>query len=295
MTNETDKTASLRQAGYRDLLLALVSYPDPVPDVALRNAALLAARLGGEVTALAPAIRVTAPRSRFADLLIDLDELVRTEEARSAANARALTAGFETVARELGVPTRQQVEPIHLYGVPEQLAVRARSHDLAMAPYGPATTNDRSVVEAMLFQSGRPVLLFPDSTPLADEGRLQTIAVAWDGERPAARALADAMPLLTTAEQVRLLVVTGEKASVEPGAAADVVRHLALHGVRAEIDEVEADGAPIGEVLTRYVAGRNVDLLVMGAFGRSRARELVLGGATRSMLQNLVAPILMSH
>jgi nucleotide-binding universal stress UspA family protein len=293
----TSENASegLRQAGYRDLLLTLVSYPDRAPDEALRNAARLAARLGGDVTAMAPVLRVAAPRNRLADLLMDFEELVRTEETRSAANARSLVDAFEAAARPLGVPVHPHIQTVDLYSVAERFADEARVHDLALVPYGRATTNDRSIVEALLFQSGRPVLLFPDTSPLADHGRVGAVVVAWDGGRAAARALADSMPLLATAERVRVLVVTGEKASVTPGAGVEVVRHLARHGVTAEADEVEAGDRPVGEVMTAYVADQDAGLLVMGAFGRSRARELVLGGATRRILHAADLPVLMSH
>lgn len=294
-TSNGADSAPKRQAGYRDLLLALVSYPDRAPETGLRNAAKLAARLGGEVTALALIVRVVAPRSRLADLLIDLDELVRTEEGRSTAHARALLSEFEALAREAGTSVVSHTEAVDLYSSAERFAHRARTHDLAIVPFGSATANDRSVAEALLFQSGRPVLLVPDATPIANEGRLNTVAVAWDGERPAARALADAMPLLESVGRARVLVITGEKASVAPGAAADVVRHLAQHGVTAEVDEVDAAGAPIGEVMAAYVARQGIELMVMGAFGRSRARELILGGATRSILQAATIPVLMSH
>src|SRR5690606_13109233 len=198
----SDSAATHEQAGYRDLMLTLVSYPDRVPDQALHNAARLAARLGGQVTAVAPAVRVTAPRNRLADMLLNFKELVRTEEARSAENARSLADAFEAAARPLGVMVERRIEPVELFFEADRLAEDARTFDLAMVPYGKTTANDRSVAEAMLFHSGRPVLLVPDADPLRDEGRLETVAVAWDGGREAARALADATPLLTAAGQV---------------------------------------------------------------------------------------------
>jgi nucleotide-binding universal stress UspA family protein len=291
----SDSAATHEQAGYRDLMLTLVSYPDRVPDQALHNAVRLAARLGGQVTAVAPAVRVTAPRNRLADMLLNFKELVRTEEARSAENARSLADAFEAAARPLGVMVERRIEPVELFFEADRLAEDARTFDLAMVPYGKTTANDRSVAEAMLFHSGRPVLLVPDADPLRDEGRLETVAVAWDGGREAARALADATPLLTAAGQVRILVITGEKASVKAGTAAQVIRHLARHGVAAEVDEVDAGGEPIGQVLSAYLAERKIGLLVMGAYGRSKAREMLLGGATQSVLQDAGIPVLMSH
>lgn len=292
-TQTSGQTLASRK-GYRDLLLALVSYPDRPGATAIANAAALAARLGGEVTALALHVDIHMPRNRLADLLMNLQELVATEEARSAGNAQSLARAFETAAHAAGAPTVMRIEKVELYGEAERFALRARTHDLTILPMGPDTLNDRPIAEALLFQSGRPVLLVPDSRPLADQG-LHTIAVAWDGGRQAARALADALPLLASAEQVRVLTVVNEKPSAKAGAGADVVRHLALHGVRATVDEVDAGGDAIGNVLKAYSAANSVDLLVMGAFGRSRAREFVLGGATRSVLEDVAIPVLISH
>lgn len=292
---KTPKRTLPPQAGCRDLLLALVSYPDRLGSTAIGNAAALAARLGGEVTALALHVDIHLPRNPLANLLMNMQELVQTEEARSAGNAQALVRAFETAAHAVGAPTVIRTEKVELYGEAERFALRARTHDLTMLPMGSDTLNDRPIAEALLFQSGRPVLLVPDTAPLGDEGRVHTVAVAWDGSRQAARALADAMPLLVSADQVRVLTIVNEKPSAATGAGADVARHLALHGVRAAVDEIDAGGEPIGRVLKAYIAANFVDLLVMGAFGRSRAREFVLGGATRSVLDDVAIPVLMSH
>src|SRR4029450_4325432 len=129
---------------------------------------------------------------------------------------------------------------------------------------------------------GRPVIVFPDSMEVLPAPHFGTVAIAWDGGAKAARAVADAMPLLVQASQVRILVVTREKSTTQPGAALDLVRHLEAQGVSSVVDEASIDKRDIGRAIREYIADRDVDLLVMGGFGHARAREFVLGGATRS-------------
>lgn len=295
LTKRISAQADQAKGSYRDLLLALVSYPDAPPPVSIANAAALAARLGGEVMALALHVRIDAPRNRLADLLLNFRDLVASEEARSASSARALVRSFEEAASAAGAPTVIKTEPVELHGEAERFCAHARGHDLTLIPVGPAVLNDRAIAEAVIFGSGRPVLLFPDSTLLADGARLNTAVVAWDGSRHAARALADALPVLTSVDRVRVLTIVNEKPGAQPGAGAAVVRHLSLHGVKAVADEVDARGEKIGDVMRAYLSAHSADLLVMGAYGHSRARQFVLGGATNEVFANVTIPVLMSH
>lgn len=125
--------------------------------------------------------------------------------------------------------------------------------------------------------------------------KLGPAVVAWDGGRCAARALADALPILARAETVRVLAVINEKPAAVAGLAAEAARHLQAHGIDAAIDEVDGRDAPIGESLDAYLAKAACDLLVMGAYGRSRAREFILGGATQHMLRDPKVPLFLAH
>ncbi len=283
---------------YRDILLPLFTYPDGLPEAAMRTAATIAARLGGasdgEVTAMALEVRIKPARNRLANLLARFDELVREENAANV--QRAVTAGllWEEIARERGLNSRTMVQPTDLYYETDVLAGAARTRDVCLISVGPQVEIDRPVAEAVVFGSGRPVLVFPEGADVGQAAVFERVAVAWDGSRAAARALADALPLLKAAKDVRILTVVGEKASATAGQGAEVVRHLARHGVKAVIDEIEADGRPVGKVLEAYVAA-NADLLVMGGFGHSRARDFLLGGATQSVLRRPPGPVFLSH
>ena len=281
--------------GYQDLLLAVVSYPDVTPPKALAQAATLARRLGGAVTVLALEADIPEMRNRLANALIGLDDIARDVEARSHVQARESAQAFIEAAAREGLSANAVVERAPLYAESELICGHARTRDLCLMSIGPAVLADVAIAEAVLFGSGRPVVVFPEAGESTAGPTFGTVAVAWDGSRTAARAVADALPALKEAREVRILTVTEEKPSAKAGAAGALVRHLRLHGVEPQVDEVSAAGEPIGRVLRDYVAARSVDLLVMGGFGHSRAREFVLGGATASVLEQPPCAILMSH
>jgi nucleotide-binding universal stress UspA family protein len=103
------------------------------------------------------------------------------------------------------------------------------------------------------------------------------------------------MPILDKAKRVCVLIVSNEKAISSRRSGAELAKHLARHGLDVVLDEVDAKGRSIGEALEAHVTYRNADLLVMGAYGHSRIREFILGGATKSMLARPPVPIFLSH
>jgi nucleotide-binding universal stress UspA family protein len=153
---------------------------------------------------------------------------------------------------------------------------------------------DQWYAEAVIFGSGRPTLVLPES-PRARPFELGTVAIAWDFSRAAARAVSDAMPLLEKARKVRIVTVTNEKQLDSKHSAEALAKNLARHGIDVVLDKVDVNGRWIGEVLEAYTVSHQVDVLVMGAFGHSRWREFILGGATESLLSKPPLPILFSH
>lgn len=148
--------------------------------------------------------------------------------------------------------------------------------------------------ENLILSCGRPVLLVPYASNERSTGC--RVLVAWDGSREATRAVHDALPFMRTAENTTILTVNGvhefERARI-PGA--DIATVLARHGVRVEVADIETGaGDSVGEILLS-VADNGADLLVMGAYGHARWRELVMGGATRTILRSMTVPVLMSH
>ena len=122
------------------------------------------------------------------------------------------------------------------------------------------------------------------------------VLVAWDASREATRALTDALPLLKRARRVTVMAVNPEKAhrhGAEPGA--DIALFLARHGVKVEATAQSSGGLDVGNFLLSRIADLDVDLLVMGAYGHARLRELMLGGVTQTILSSMTVPVLFSH
>jgi nucleotide-binding universal stress UspA family protein len=119
--------------------------------------------------------------------------------------------------------------------------------------------------------------------------------IAWDAGREAARAVHDALPVLERAKSVVVLVINPRRGNhgAEPGA--DIALHLARHGIKVEAQNTEVKDLSVADALLSRLADQGIDLLVMGAYGHSRLRELVVGGVTRQLFQQMTVPVLMSH
>jgi nucleotide-binding universal stress UspA family protein len=145
--------------------------------------------------------------------------------------------------------------------------------------------------ERVVLESGRPVLLIPNSGIVSMPP--QRVTVAWNGRREATRAVFDAIPLLRLAQSVDIVWVDPEEEGDIP--AAEISVALARHGITCQASKAESVGGDAGEALLRQTKAFGADLLVMGCYGHSRLREFVLGGASRYVLRHMSLPILMSH
>ena len=154
---------------------------------------------------------------------------------------------------------------------------------------------ERDLAERVVLDSGRPVLMVPYAGRFPTLG--QRVLIAWNASAQATRAVNDALPLLAQAKVITVLAVNpkgGERGHGEvPGA--DIALHLARHGLKAEAAHAFADDIDASDVILSRASDLGVDLIVMGAYGRPRLRELVLGGVTRSLFQHMTVPVLMSH
>jgi nucleotide-binding universal stress UspA family protein len=121
--------------------------------------------------------------------------------------------------------------------------------------------------------------------------------IAWDSGREAARAVNDALPVLEQATAVTVLSVNPRPGidlhGEEPGA--DIALHLSRHGVKVEVQQTQVEEINVGDTVLSRLADLGCDLLVMGAYGHSRLREVVLGGVTRTLFESMTVPVLMSH
>jgi nucleotide-binding universal stress UspA family protein len=278
---------------YKDVLLHLDSYPDPTPLEIVDEAAYVCAALGGAVTATTFQTRLPVKSNFVADRLIGLSQLADEEEARSLDNVCRLLARFAEQADRLGIERdTRPIEEVY-YLQPQRLARVARTHDICVIPYVGEIATQTALAEAVVFSSGRPALLFRGGS--APPRVFKRILVAWDGGPAATRAVADALPLLRQAQEVRILTVLGDKPTAVGGQATELLRHLAVHGVKAEAEEYTSAGEGAGKIIERVADERGFDLLVMGAYGHSRLREFFLGGATQHILTAPAIPVLLSH
>ncbi|NIA70145.1 universal stress protein [Pelagibius litoralis] len=171
----------------------------------------------------------------------------------------------------------------------EQVERFGRLSDVIVLPYpGAADGDGEATLDAALFGSGRPVLLAPAD---AGPGLGKTIAVAWDGSKEGACAVTAALPLLAKAEKV-VAITAREGDEADPSALA---RYLAGHGIEAKTWAYTPGSESIADGLLEQADHANADMLVMGAYGHSRLRERILGGATQGVLERSKIPVLMMH
>ncbi len=277
---------------FKDVLLTLTSYPKPTPVSMVDDAVSIAAALGVHLAAISCEVRLEAPGSFLARTIIDIPGIVAHETAKSRENAEDLLAAFEAAAAKSGVTHETILEKCATHRTPTLLAGYARLRDLTMMPV--PESYDLWDAEEIVFESGRPTLILPAS-PRSCPFRLDTVGVAWDFSRTATRAVSDALPLLEKAKKVRVVIVTNEKSFDSKHSPQELATNLARHDIDVVLDEVDAEGRPIGEVLEAYVLSHEIDLLVMGAYGQSRWREVMLGGATRSLLSKPPVPVFFSR
>jgi nucleotide-binding universal stress UspA family protein len=278
----------------KDILFPMISYPMPTAVGTVETAVGLAGSLGAHITGLTFELDIRSPVGLYAHP-VNVGGMLAAERAKSAANARDLVAAFDDIAARRNVLHERTVEHCPPIEVGPHIVAHARLRDLSVFPVNSADPDQRSLAEEVMFESGRPVLLLPEGTSRELCTSFDTIVVAWDHSRPATRAVADALPLLKAAKRVHVVTVVDEKRLAKPRSGVELSKHLARHGVEVAFEEVHAKGRPIGDTLEAYSVERKVDLLVMGAYGHSRVREFILGGATNSVLTRPFAWTLVSH
>jgi nucleotide-binding universal stress UspA family protein len=279
---------------YKDLLVVLGS------DAASRGrgelAMALAERFGAHLVGLYPLPVAEVPRHLGNYDAALLDPFLRELRGKAVEVCDKERASFEHAAslRGLSPEWRMVAE-----GLESDPALHARYADLAILgqldPDGGDAELIRSRPEHVALASGRPVLVMPYAGHFATVGR--RVLIGWNATREATRAVNDAMPLLIEADIVTVLTIDAREGPDAHGElpGADISLHLARHGVKATIERTVSAGIAAGEVLLSRAADIGADLLVIGAYGHSRVRELLLGGATRSILQSMTLPVLMSH
>ena len=156
-------------------------------------------------------------------------------------------------------------------------------------------TRVRVRVEDLVQRLGGPLIVVPNGYSVRPFN--EYAAVAWDGSRASARALADAMQILETKKKLDVVSVSAAapKAAEQPAPGRDLIGHLQHHGIEARKVVLTAARDKVGQAILGYCAEQQPDVLVMGAYGHARLREELFGGVTRHILQNMTVPVLMAH
>jgi nucleotide-binding universal stress UspA family protein len=278
----------------RDILLPLTSFPTPTEKRAIADAVGVAESLGAQISAIAFEMDIQSPIGLYADP-VGVSGILAADRKKSAANARDLLSTFETITLERGVARDHSLVHCAPLEIPKRLVGEARLRDIAMVPLREADEAEQDIAELLVFESGRPVLVFPDDSKRELARSFKNVAVAWDLSRPATRAIADALPILQKASQVRVFSVVDDKPIDKSQSSAKLAKHLARHGVEVVLEDVKSERREIGAVFEAYVREHKSDLLVMGAYGHSRTREFILGGATKSILSRPPTWVFLSH
>jgi len=279
---------------YKNLLLVLDA--DESSRERISYAAAIAARFDAHLVGLYLTVS-SLTRDEYALLDIGiLDISFFSDPAKSRAETEKTRALFEEVTARRGVSAEWRTASGYPAGM---AAMHGRYADLIVIGQLDAYDSQAGLLRArpeeVTMLAGRPVLVVPFAGHYERLGT--SVLVGWDASREAARAVRDAMPLLARAEAVTVLTIDAEQSSFGHGEipGADIALYLARHGVKAEVDRTVSAGIGIGDTLLSRAADYGADLLVMGAYGHSRVRELMLGGATRTVLQSMTLPVLMSH
>lgn len=276
---------------YRDIMVHLTE--DPRNGARVDAALTLAQQFDAHVTAL-----YTLPPPQYIYYMSEYvpGELIQQQVDEARSRASKAKAAFEEITARQNVKAdwlESELLPV------EAVETCGRAFDLIVL--GQPDPDPREPLEMpmgvdvlpheLAMRAGRPILTIPyvGSYPVIG----QKVMIAWNGSREATRAVHDAMPMLLRAKQVTVFCVNPEGSRGTPGA--DIARHLARHAVPVEVASTVADEIGAGDALLSAVADYGTDLLVMGAYGHSRLREVVFGGVTETVLGSMTVPVLLSN
>ena len=282
--------------GYKEILVTVDTAP--AGRARLDLAASLAERFAAHLIGLHTSVIPLPPRGGYFEYFDRslVEPLYRAFREKVVEQAEGASALLSEVAQRRGLASEWRLA----MGYPsEAAALHGRYVDLVVLGQ-----TDPDNAEAALFHPhpeevalavGRPVLVVPYAGRFGECGR--RVLVAWDASRAATRAVNDAMPLLAKAESVTVLCVDPNEDRTAHGEVPgmDIAVHLARHDVKASVETTTSGDIGIGNVLLSRANDIGADLLVMGAYGHTRLRELVLGGATRTILESMTLPVLMAH
>jgi len=285
----------------RKLLLPLTG--TAAGEAAMTTALMIARRWNAHVTALHVRVdsRDVAPLAGEGLSGAMIEEMMSATEKESSDRAHAVRSMFERFVTSQNVAVAEArfgldhatASFASVTGREEDIvAQQARLADLTVVPHPDAgeDVSSSDALHAVLFDSGRPVLIAPQATPTSVGTR---VCLAWNGTAESASSVLAAMPWMQGADAVRILSAEGYQRR-GPGAP-DLAAYLSLHGVNADIVMFRSVGGSVGGGLLAAAKEFGCDLLSMGAYSHSRLRQLILGGVTRHVLENATLPVMMNR
>ncbi len=274
----------------KDIVVNLT--PGARDDAAARYAISVAEAFNAHVTGVAFTYDPAWPPA-----ITDLggSEILRSLIEKNRGESQATAQQFEAAAKRSQLTVQALTPEASLTGATETFASLARTYDLVVLKQSDAEVDvsAQNMIEATLFNSGRPVLIVPYIHKTGFS--VKRVLVCWDGSRAAARAVADSLPLIAKANNVQVLTISTGKFDENDVKGADIAEHLARYKLRTELARLPAPDIDVASAILSHAADIDADLIVMGGYGHSRLRDFVLGGATRGILQSMTVPTLMSH
>ena len=255
----------------------------------LAVAVQLAKRHGAHLVGLHVRAPITPPV--FSDGTVPAESVLDAFEAAAKSEEAVASSAFNSAIKSAGVSTEWCVAEGF---ADEVLAERARYADLlVLGQTDPdaATRSPPALPQTVVLASGKPAVVVPHVGVSSELGK--TVMLCWNGSRESARAASDALPFLKQAGKVIVFAV--KHASQDAGTETEVKAWLGRHGVEAIAQHDVAADADVGGLILSRAADQSVDLIVMGLYGHSRLREMVLGGASRTLLSSMTVPVLMAH
>jgi nucleotide-binding universal stress UspA family protein len=276
----------------KDVFLPLVGQPRGPALAAIEKCVAVAANLGARITALALEEDVfVRPK-----VVLPADpDVAEAKRAHGAGDMQHLLNAFTAAASRANIHAQSRTGKVPADQIASVLAEHARFSDLTLVPVKPHDSRTEHVIETLLFESGRPLLLCPEQ--LVDELRpeFENVMIAWDHSGRAARAVGDALPLLQAAASVRVITVADDQTEAIMQSGASLVDHLREHGIYASFETAKGNGSSIGKVLGSWANSHAIDAIVMGAYHHSRLNEIVWGGVTKTVIGQPPCWVMISH
>lgn len=280
---------------YKTLLVGPVfssSAEEKGPSEALaRYAVELSADQGAHLSIIVGCIRLYAPA---AVMVREARSLIAKANDERKAQAQTYGDEFVALARAAGVTTSLEIDQEEYGRLSSRISHLARFGDVAiMEADADNVSLHEGVTEGVLFESGRPVIIVPPGW--AGPAKVGKAIVSWDGSAKAARALGDAMPLLSHASEVEIVSISGDPDASKRVDGAEIAPHVARHCKKVTVTSLPAQDGDVAATLSSHAKLTRADIIVMGAFARTKLRQLILGGVTSRMLSEPPCPVLMSY